>query len=83
MGRDAFERLMGPAEEILQKEIAEYERQNADIAKQTKQPSSEGKGKAGAKGKQASSAKNPSRGSKVKAETGSKEAGSSRKYSLL
>lgn len=28
MGRDAFERLMGPAEDVLREEIREYERLN-------------------------------------------------------
>lgn len=34
MGRDAFERLMGPAEEILKKEVEEYERLNKDLFRQ-------------------------------------------------
>ena len=31
MGRDAFERLMGPAEEVLKKEVKEYERLNDSL----------------------------------------------------
>lgn len=31
MGRDAFERLMGPAEEILKKEVEEYEKLNKTL----------------------------------------------------
>ena len=31
MGRDAFERLMGPAEDILRKEVEEYETLNRSI----------------------------------------------------
>ena len=32
MGRDAFERLMGPAEEVLKKEVEEYEKLNHTLA---------------------------------------------------
>ena len=39
MGRDAFERLMGPAEEILKKEVDEYARLNSDLARQAGSPS--------------------------------------------
>ena len=43
MGRDAFERLMGPAEEVLKKEVEEYERLNLKLA-QSKAPEVVGEG---------------------------------------
>lgn len=32
MGKDAFERLMGPTEQILARQIGEYERINAEAS---------------------------------------------------
>jgi len=34
MGRDAFERLMGPAEDILKKEVEDYEKLNRKLIRQ-------------------------------------------------
>ena len=34
MARDAFERLMGPAEEVLSEKVAEYARLNEQLARQ-------------------------------------------------
>ena len=34
MARDAFERLMGPVEEVLSEKVAEYARLNAQLASQ-------------------------------------------------
>ena len=57
MGRDAFERLMGPAEEILTKEVAEYDRINSEMLNQGSQdvPAAVKKGSTSKKGQKAGS----------------------------
>jgi hypothetical protein len=32
LSRDAFERLMGPAEKILAEQVAQYDRANSDLS---------------------------------------------------